>query len=480
MKKILLAAAIVSIFNFHFSNFNSAHAQQREHTNYLGLDLGGGLGRPLHRAVHGDAALGLGFGAGLHYAHFFGRHFGLGLGVNYNRLHGATTYDFTETTAGLTHASNPGVTYDLVTTYDGWRERQMLGFLSVPLELLWRWELGERSWLVAGLGAQLELPLHGRYTADEGTYATSGYFPAIGHTVENLPQHGFGSYNADTEADIEGLKPAVSLVADLGVRLPLGDRWGLYVGAYGSLGLTNMLDGTSTDPLLVLDPADPSQALYNGTFASAEVDGMRLLRAGVKVAIDFGWSCGRTPQAPAAAEEKPTARPQLVQQPQPKPEPRPTPNAQPQSVVMQPKVDPEAAPVPKPNPDQEAARQAAAARAELKGRVEGTAIAFDFAGSEPHISQADDLSLRALAAAMQADPAMRVTVTGHTDNVGSADVNMRLGQQRADAVRQRLIALGIPADRIATASRGMEQPIAPNDTPEGRARNRRADIKLDR
>lgn len=471
MKKILLAAAIVSIFNFQFSNFNSAHAQQREHTNYLGLGLGGGLGSPLHSAVHGDAALGLGFGAGLHYAHFFGRHFGLGLGVNYNRLHGATTYDFTETTAGLTHASNPGVTYDLVTTYDGWRERQMLGFLSVPLELLWRWELGERSWLVAGLGAQLELPLHGRYTADEGTYATSGYFPAIGHTVENLPQHGFGTYNADTEADIEGLKPAVSLVADLGVRLPLGDRWGLYVGAYGTFGLTNMLDGTSTDPLLVLDPADPSQALYNGTFASAEVDGMRLLRAGVKVAIDFGWSCGRTPQAPAV-EEKPTARPKLVQQPEP--ERKPDPRHEPTPVVMQPKVQPEVV------SGQQSVASGQPSAVNWDERLAALAVTFDFGKSEPHFADGNEATLRQLVAAMQADPAMRVTVTGHTDNVGSADVNMRLGQQRADAVRQRLIALGIPADRIATASRGMEQPIAPNDTPEGRARNRRAQIALQR
>ena len=467
MKNTILVSFIFSLSIFHCSLANA------QHSNYLGLGLGGGLGSPLHSAVHGDAALGLGFGAGLHYAHFFGRHFGLGLGVNYNRLHGATTYDFTETTAGLTHTSNPGVTYDLVTTYDGWRERQMLGFLSVPLELLWRWELGERSWLVAGLGAQLELPLHGRYTADEGTYATTGYFPAIGHTVENLPQHGFGSYNADTEADIEGLKPAVSLVADLGVRLPLGDRWGLYVGAYGTFGLTNMLDGASTDPLLVLDPADPSQALYNGTFASAEVDGVRLLRAGVKVAIDFGWSCGRSPQAPAA-EGKPTARPQLVQQPQPKPEPRPAPNAQPQPVVMQPKVQPEAV------SGQQSVASGQPSAVNWEERLAALAVTFDFGQSEPHFADGNEATLRQLVAAMQADPAMRVTVTGHTDNVGSADVNMRLGQQRADAVRQRLIALGIPADRIATASRGMEQPIAPNDTPEGRARNRRAQIALQR
>ena len=465
MKNTILVSFIFSLSIFHCSLANA------QHSNYLGLGLGGGLGSPLHSAVHGDAALGLGFGAGLHYAHFFGRHFGLGLGVNYNRLHGATTYDFTETTAGLTHASNPGVTYDLVTTYDGWRERQMLGFLSVPLELLWRWELGERSWLVAGLGAQLELPLHGRYTADEGTYATTGYFPAIGHTVENLPQHGFGSYNADTEADIEGLKPAVSLVADLGVRLPLGDRWGLYVGAYGTFGLTNMLDGASTDPLLVLDPADPSQALYNGTFASAEVDGVRLLRAGVKVAIDFGWSCGRSPQAPAA-EGKPTARPQLVQQPQPKPEPRPAPNAQPQPVVMQPKVQPEAV------SGQQSVASGQPSAVNWEERLAALAVTFDFGQSEPHFADGNEATLRQLVAAMQADPAMRVTVTGHTDNVGSADVNMRLGQQRADAVRQRMIALGIPADRITTASRGEEQPVAPNDTAEGRAQNRRVVIRV--
>lgn len=464
MKNTILVSFIFSLSIFHCSLANA------QHTNYLGLGLGGGLGSPLHSAVHGDAALGLGFGAGLHYAHFFGRHFGFGLGVNYNRLHGATTYDFTETTVGLTHASNPGVTYDLVTTYDGWRERQMLGFLSVPLELLWRWELGERSWLVAGLGAQLELPLHGRYTADEGTYATTGYFPAIGHTVENLPQHGFGSYNADTEADIEGLKPAVSLVADLGVRLPLGDRWGLYVGAYGTFGLTNMLDGTSTDPLLVLDPADPSQALYNGTFASAEVDGMRLLRAGVKVAIDFGWSCGRTPQAPAAAEEKPAARPQLVQQP--KPEPRPTPSAQPQPVVMQPKAEPEAV------SGQQSVASGQPFEVNWEERLAALAVTFDFGKSEPHFADGNEATLRQLAAAMLADPATRVIVTGHTDSVGSADVNMRLGQQRANAVRQRMIVLGIPADRITTASRGEEQPVAPNDTAEGRAQNRRVVIRV--
>ena len=466
MKNTILVSFIFSLSIFHCPLANA------QHSNFLGIGLGGGLGSPLHSAVHGDAALGLGFGAGLHYAHFFGRHFGLGLGVNYNRLHGATTYDFTETTAGLTHASNPGVTYDLVTTYDGWRERQMLGFLSVPLELLWRWELGERSWLVAGLGAQLELPLHGRYTADEGTYATTGYFPAIGHTVENLPQHGFGTYNADTEADIEGLKPAVSLVADLGVRLPLGDRWSLYVGAYGTFGLTNMLDGASSDPLLVLDPADPSQALYNGTFASAEVDGMRLLRAGVKVAIDFGWSCGRTPQAPAAAEEKPSTRPQLVQQPQPKPEPRPAPNAQPQPVVMQPKAEPDAV------SGQQSVASGQPSAVNREERLAALAVTFDFGQSEPHFADGNEATLRQLAAAMQADTSIRLHVTGHTDNIGSERTNRLLGRQRAQAVRQRLIALGIPADRITTASRGEEQPVAPNDTAEGRAQNRRVVIRV--
>lgn len=69
--------------------------------------------------------------------------------------------------------------------------------------------------------------------------------------------------------------------------------------------------------------------------------------------------------------------------------------------------------------------------------------------------------------------ATRLEISGHTDNVGRKAVNKKLSQQRADAVRGYLVSKGIVADRIKAVGYGDEKPIAPNDTSEGRRKNRR-------
>jgi OOP family OmpA-OmpF porin len=61
--------------------------------------------------------------------------------------------------------------------------------------------------------------------------------------------------------------------------------------------------------------------------------------------------------------------------------------------------------------------------------------------------------------------------------VGNASYNRRLSQQRADAVRDWLVGHGIERNRMRTRGYGSEQPVAPNDTDEGRARNRRIEFK---
>ena len=67
----------------------------------------------------------------------------------------------------------------------------------------------------------------------------------------------------------------------------------------------------------------------------------------------------------------------------------------------------------------------------------------------------------------------RIEISGHTDDAGKKAVNKKLSQQRADAVRDYLVSKGIDADRIKAVGYGDEKPIAPNDTSEGRQRNRR-------
>lgn len=77
---------------------------------------------------------------------------------------------------------------------------------------------------------------------------------------------------------------------------------------------------------------------------------------------------------------------------------------------------------------------------------------------------------------MLANPNRHVTVEGNTDNRGSREYNLALGQKRSEAVKQRLQLLGVPTSRIEAVSFGREKPRALGDTEEAWAQNRRADI----
>ena len=73
---------------------------------------------------------------------------------------------------------------------------------------------------------------------------------------------------------------------------------------------------------------------------------------------------------------------------------------------------------------------------------------------------------------------LRLTIIGHTDSKGSDAYNMALGMRRAVAVRDKLIEFGLdPARIIGVESRGESEPIAPNDTDQGRFENRRIEFK---
>lgn len=71
-----------------------------------------------------------------------------------------------------------------------------------------------------------------------------------------------------------------------------------------------------------------------------------------------------------------------------------------------------------------------------------------------------------------------VIVVGHTDFIGSDAYNLKLGQRRAEAVKAYLVAKGVENKRVFTDSKGERQPIASNQTPAGRAKNRRVEIEM--
>lgn len=92
------------------------------------------------------------------------------------------------------------------------------------------------------------------------------------------------------------------------------------------------------------------------------------------------------------------------------------------------------------------------------------------------LSQDAQLKLAKLSGIIQAHPGLNLAIEGYTDTTGSADFNMKLSQQRADAVRTFLISQGLSPDTITSKGLGDANPVADNNTSAGRKLNRRVEI----
>jgi outer membrane protein OmpA-like peptidoglycan-associated protein len=101
-----------------------------------------------------------------------------------------------------------------------------------------------------------------------------------------------------------------------------------------------------------------------------------------------------------------------------------------------------------------------------------------FATGSAELSSGFYSSLDAVADVLTKNPDTTITIAGHTDSVGNADANQQLSQNRASAVARYLVNKGISSQRIQAVGFGDRQPVATNDTEEGRAKNRRVVIQI--
>jgi outer membrane protein OmpA-like peptidoglycan-associated protein len=107
-------------------------------------------------------------------------------------------------------------------------------------------------------------------------------------------------------------------------------------------------------------------------------------------------------------------------------------------------------------------------------------VHFQFDSSK--LTPSDKEVLNTVATRLKQEPASaRLTVTGHTDSVGSDKYNQKLSDKRAHSVVEYLISQGVPRSSfVSVTGAGESQPVADNKTAEGRALNRRTEIKIDR
>jgi outer membrane protein OmpA-like peptidoglycan-associated protein len=102
-----------------------------------------------------------------------------------------------------------------------------------------------------------------------------------------------------------------------------------------------------------------------------------------------------------------------------------------------------------------------------------------FTTDSARLSPAGEDAAARLAAVLQDNPSLMVAVVGYTDNTGSFTYNLDLSRRRAEAMTNAMINQhGVSAERLAPVGMGELDPVASNDTPEGRAQNRRVAVIL--
>ena len=491
----LIAAAALAI---------SVSAQQSVHDNYVGVSFGGGLNSMLYKPANGQQGLGFGFDAGLFYGHFFNQTVGLGFGVQYSWANAYATYNWNEVTNGLTHPDNPNTPYNLTTGFNNFKERQNVGYISIPVEVLFRKPLNDRAAFIAGVGVALDLPIHGKYIAKSGSYSTTGVFPEAGSYVfENMPEHGFSTYTTTQNAKINNrAKVGGSVIADLGFRVALSDMCGMYFGVYAGYGFTNLLASAKTDEMIMINATNPAIIDYRGTFDSNETGKVNLIRCGLKVAVDFGWPSAKDKAEKAEAErlaqeEADRLAAELAAAAE---------RARQDSIAAAEEAErlareAEEAELARIAAEQaqldsvaaaERARQDSIAAAEellrqriahinaLKAAGESVTVHFETGGADLKFKAEEQPIIDEICAVMAEDKSMRIVITGHTDNTGNAQQNLNVwGKKRAEALKAYMVKQGVAADQIKCESKGQLEPVGDNNTPEGRALNRRANIRFE-
>jgi outer membrane protein OmpA-like peptidoglycan-associated protein len=101
-------------------------------------------------------------------------------------------------------------------------------------------------------------------------------------------------------------------------------------------------------------------------------------------------------------------------------------------------------------------------------------VLFDF--GKYNLKPDAQIKLAKLSGIIQSHPGLHLAIEGHTDSIGGDEANMKLSQQRADAVRDFILGQGLPDGTVTAVGMGKADPVADNGTNEGRQKNRRVEI----
>ena len=444
-KKLLLLLAA-------FAGIASVNAQNPKHE--LLLMGAGGIGSIKYDVLGGDNPFKFGYQAGLNYNFFFAPKWGIGTGVELGFYNNKVTLpDGMHYVSRINEQNYDRGYFNYINASEGFEEKQTTTMLNIPLVLQFNTPAGAKTRLYALAGMKVGIPVKSTYKASADRMTTSGFVSFTdggGYYMQDNPEAGFDTkQNWSNKGDLD-LKTSYSVTAEVGAKFNLSHKLWLYVGAYGDFGLNDIKKTTANAPLVAYNGSGIANNNFtsgNSILANPDYSGdTRLIAAGLKVRIGFGFG-GKKKVAPVVIPPAPP----VVRQPQPTPPP----------VVREEPRRPEP-------PRQELTK--------AEQDLLNTVITF-YEINNTQISAESERTLDQVADLMKRKQWLDIMITGHTCNLGSEAVNMKVGAERAQSAFDYLVSKGIDPNRMQMESKAYFEPLVPNDSIENRRINRRAQMK---
>ena len=395
-----------------------------------------------------DRKMGLGGGVGLDWTYHFSKHWGLRLGVQAALYNAKAKKDFTLNGIYMRDQT-------LIDIDGKLQEKQRAVYAQVPLMVQWMTPAGKNHFYVA-LGGKFGMRLWDNYKQIADAKATY-------HPVYNAPTR--AAYDPEREIH-ESYRGTIGLKrfdvmgsAEVGMRWTLGNGVGLYTGLYFDYGFLNTapkakgvsatmgeFDVEDVRDMSILSaelrgiPQSQDRTVAPTTTNFRLVDKVHKMAGGLVLRLSFGKGKAVVAPCPECPIVEPIEKIKEVYH---------------HDTIRIVKEIPQ----------------------EIKDKMKDLSSAL-FAFNKFDISPKAQTILNDVAAWLKKNPQMKCELSGHTDGKGSVAYNQKLSEQRAQAVYDYLVKAGVSSDNLTWKGYGKSEPIATNDTAEGRQLNRRVELRL--
>jgi outer membrane protein OmpA-like peptidoglycan-associated protein len=426
---------------------------------------------------------GFGGASGIGYTYFLSKHWGLSSGLEYAFYQSKIGLNgFSETNSAFDIFDNP---IDYNTRIDRYGEKRFVGLLNIPLSVLYQTEGNHKFYASSGL--KLGLPLSAKYRGSNAVLTASGYYPDYNQTEIWQNDLGYGVFNLKENNGNLNLGISLSGTLESGAKWNTGIGTTLYTGIFADYGYTALSGDYSKKPLAEYNRNKPSQPLMNG--ACALSGRFSLLFIGVKLKMAFQAGCRDLSDARKAYKYMQTMQYDDYFDF--------TPETQVDTIPPMPAVVP-ADTLPQvvdtgiPETMQPCEADTAAINAERKAYLEAAKARRQKYSQSMNVSNIRNTgnynrgivtltaeqkaALDDYADVLLENPLSALDITGHTCDLGTDELNMRIGQERAELAKDYLVERGVAPSRISTFSRGETEPLFPNTGEENRKKHRRLEI----